>query len=226
MRVPAVLGLLMGFLLAGVSPAAADTISLRLAGDFTPPSWSGSMFLDSKIDLLFTFDVPIAEGDPDNPYRYLSYIEPATVKGQIGGRELDTRAAPWIQLNAGPGGTHVAFEMDHHLGGAPPFNYPVVDHRRLEYILFSFDFAPGAFPVDRAFPAIMPLDSLTSTYGQFYFFPEPGSGTTPVNLETNFSSVSQIPEPSTALLLATGLLVAHVGRRRWRQRAAAARRSI
>jgi hypothetical protein len=224
MRLHAALGLLLGLLLAGASPSAAAPISLRLAGDFVPPSWSGSMFLDGKIDLLFTFDLPIAEGDPSNPYRYLSYIEQATVTGQIGGHALDTQAAPWIQLSSGADGTHVAFEMDHHLPGAFPLNYPVLEDRRLQYMLFTFDFAAGAFPVDRPFPQVLPLDSLTNAGGSFYFFPEPGSGATPAGFATSFSEVSQIPEPSTAVLLATGLLVAHVGRRRWRQRFADARR--
>ena len=142
------------------------------------------------------------------------------------GRCRTQLGASWIQLSSGATGTRVSFEMDRHLPGASPFDYPVLDHRRLEYMLFAFDFAPGALPVDRAFPTIMPLDSLTNTYAQFYFFPEPGSGATPVNVETTLSSVSQIPEPSTALLLATGLLMAHVGRRRWRLRSSAARRSI
>jgi hypothetical protein len=226
MRVPAVLGLLLCSLLAGVSPAAADAISLRLAGEFTPPSWSGSMFLDGKIDLLFTFDMPVAEGDPDNPYRYLSYVEPATVQGQIGGRTLaETLTASWIQLQSGAAGTHLTFEMDRHLGGGSPFNLPVLENRRLEWMFFAFDFAPGAFPVDRPFPGILPLDSLTSADASFFFYPERGSGATPGGFSAPLSSVSQIPEPSTALMLATGLLAAHIGRRRWRRRSSDVRRS-
>ena len=227
MRVHAVLGLLLGFFLAGVSPASADAISLRLAGEFTPPSWSGSTFLDGKIDLLFTFDMPVADGDPANPNRYLSYVEMASVQGQIGGRTLnDTLTASWIQLNSGAAGTHVSFEIDRHLGGGSPFNFPVLENRRLEWMLFAFDFAPGAFPVDRAFPAILPLDSLTNADASFYFFPEQGSGAAPGGFSAPLSSVSQIPEPLTAVMLGTGLLVAHVGRRRWRLRPSGARRSI
>jgi hypothetical protein len=219
MRIRLLVGFVFGVALASASPVNAAPIQLQLAGQFTPPSWDASAFLNDQIDLLLSFDVTVPPVPPGEPLRFDSYVVTGMLAGTIGGHAFTADVAPWIQLRANEdGGAHLAFEMDQMVGGADPIAFPMLHNRVLGWLVFNLDFTPGALRTNAQLPDLLPTEAITNGTAQFYFPGTRGSGTAPGSLDATLTTVRQIPEPTTLLLTAAGLLVVGVARRRFRAR--------
>jgi hypothetical protein len=203
--------------LGTASRLSAAPITLELTGALNAPPAANAAFAPPyDVFLRVSFDSPAPlVPEPGQPQRYDSYVFPVTLEGSVGGVSFAPfRNASWTQLRDRDGQTHITFEMDF----MEVTSFPV-EGGYLRAMFLFFDFAPGGFPLDGPFPSQFPVDALTAATGELWFSPpngprEPGQPVTAGGSSMTFSNVRQVPEPSTLLLVATGLAASTIARRR------------
>jgi hypothetical protein len=199
--------------LGGVNRASAAPVTLELTGVLNaPPRFNAAFAPPYDVFLRMSFDSPpppvSVEGQP--PY-YGGYVFPVTLEGSVGGVTFAPfRNASWTQIHEhdGDGLAHVVFEIDF----IDPTSFRV-EGGYMRAMLLYFNFAPGGFPLNAPFPSQFPVDALTSTSGEMHFGPPfwhpAGQPITAGSSSVTFTSVREVPEPATWLLLALGLLASH-----------------
>jgi hypothetical protein len=194
--------------LGGVNRASAAPVTLELTGVLNaPPSYNAAFTPPYDVFLRMSFDSPpppvSVDGQP--PY-YGAYVFPVTLEGSVGGVTFAPfRNASWTHIYTYDNQPSVVFEIDF----IDPTSF-TVQGGYMRAMLLYFNFAPGGFPLNAPFPSQFPVDALTSTSADMYFGPPfghpVGQPITAGTASVTFTSVREVPEPSTLLLLALGLL--------------------
>ena len=202
--------------LGGVNRASAAPVTLELTGVLNaPPSYNAAFTPPYDVFLRMSFDSPpppvSVDGQP--PY-YGGYVFPVTLEGSVGGVTFAPfRNASWTQIHEHNNQPHVVFEIDF----IDPTSFRV-EGGYMRAMLLYFNFAPGGFPLNAPFPSQFPVDALTSTSGEMHFGPPfghpAGQPITAGSSSVTFTSVREVPEPSSLLLLGAGLAASTMVRRR------------